>query len=40
VVSDAVYENVKNKAWVNAVDNGWHELKGVADPVRVYSVDA
>jgi class 3 adenylate cyclase len=40
VVSDAVYENVKNKAWVNAVDNGWHELKGVAEPVRVYSVDA
>jgi class 3 adenylate cyclase len=40
VVSDAVYENVKNKAWVNAVDNGWHDLKGVADPVRVYSVDA
>ncbi len=39
VVSEGVYNNVKNKDWVITSDLGSHELKGLEDPVRVYSIE-
>jgi class 3 adenylate cyclase len=40
VVSEAVYSNVKNKGDVTATDIGERQLKHVAGPVRLYSIDA
>jgi class 3 adenylate cyclase len=39
VVSETVHNNVKNKDGVIAVDLGFHELKGVEDPIRLYSIE-
>lgn len=39
VGSEAVYDNVKNKKWVSAVDRGEHRLKGIEEPIRVFSLE-
>jgi class 3 adenylate cyclase len=39
VVSEAVYDNVKNKGGVTAVDLGARDLKGIEEPIHVYSIE-
>jgi class 3 adenylate cyclase len=39
VVSEAVYDNVKNKGGINAVDLGPRELKGIEEPIHTYSIE-
>ena len=39
VASEGVYNNVKNKDGVVATDLGSRELKGLAEPVRLYSIE-
>jgi adenylate cyclase len=39
VVSEAVFNNVRNKADITVHDLGERRLKNVADPVRLYAVD-
>ena len=38
MVSDAVYNNVKNKSDIAATDLGEHELKHVANAIRLYAI--
>ena len=38
VASEAVYENVRNKDGVACTDLGEHQLKGVDQPVRLFSI--
>ncbi len=40
VVSEAVYNNIKNKSDVIATDLGEQNLKHVADPIRLFSIEA
>lgn len=39
VASETVYNNVKNKDGVVAVDLGARELKGIGDPIRLYIIE-
>lgn len=39
VASETVYNNVKNKDGVVAVDLGVRELKGVIEPIRLYAIE-
>lgn len=39
VASETVYNNVKNKEGVVAVDLGARELKGVDEPIRLYAIE-
>jgi class 3 adenylate cyclase len=39
VVSETVYDNVKNKGGVVAFDLGPRELKGIAEPIHIYSIE-
>jgi len=39
VASETVYNNVRNKDGVVCVDLGLRELKGVAEPMRLYSIE-
>ncbi len=39
VVSDAVFNNVKNQSDIAVTDLGERELKHIAQPVRLYSID-
>jgi class 3 adenylate cyclase len=40
VVSESVYNNVRNKDGVVAVDLGIRELKHIDEPIRLYAIDA
>jgi class 3 adenylate cyclase len=39
VASATVYDNVKNKEGISAVDLGLRELKGVTHPVHLYAIE-
>jgi class 3 adenylate cyclase len=39
VASETVYNNVRNKDGVNCLDLGIRELKGIAEPIRLYSIE-
>ena len=39
VASETVYNNVKNKDGVVCVDLGIRELKGIAEPIRLYTIE-
>jgi len=39
VASETVYNNVRNKDGVNCLDLGIRELKGISEPIRLYSIE-
>jgi class 3 adenylate cyclase len=39
VVSDVVYDNVRNKSDIVATDRGEHRLKNVSEPVRIFAIE-
>ena len=40
VVSEAVFNNVRNKPGITARDLGERRLKNVSDPVRLYALES
>jgi class 3 adenylate cyclase len=39
VVSEVVYNNVRNKGDIAATDRGEHQLKNVSEPVRIFAIE-